>query len=214
MDYSDKGNKYFAGARKDWIDQLLPNPTGVILEVGCASGNTGFLALSQGKCGRYCGIELMHEPAASARQKISEVLVGNVETLELNWPDSHFDVLIMSEVLEHLVDPWTVLKRIRPLLKSGAVVFASSPNVSHHQIVRMILSNRWDLANEGVMDRTHLRWFTPYSYAKMFEDCGYIVDRVAPIVPLSRKAKLICKLMGGWGEHLFAYQIDLKAHRS
>jgi len=68
--------------------------------------------------------------------------------------------VLMSEVLEHLVNPWTLVKRLSEKLKPGALVLASSPNVAQIAILRGIIADRWELTEEGVMDRTHLRWFT------------------------------------------------------
>jgi hypothetical protein len=68
-------------------------------------------------------------------------------------------VLIAGEVLEHLVDPWVALKRLRRFLRPDALAMASSPNVPHHSTIRMLLKGERTLANSGRMDRTHLRWY-------------------------------------------------------
>src|ERR1700731_1156564 len=130
--YEKKPQSYFQSARSDYISELPVNPKARILEIGCGEGGTGYLALKEGRCAEYCGVELLPNPASRAKERISKVVVGNVELIELPWPHDSFDVLILSEVLEHLVDPWAVLKKLRPLLKSGAKVLASSPNVSNH----------------------------------------------------------------------------------
>lgn len=210
--YGDKNREYFAGARADYVTALPANSAAVILEVGCGNGNTGRLALAEQKCSRYCGLELDETAARTARECLSEVVVGDVEKIVLPWPEKTFDAVIMSEVLEHLVDPWAALRKIRPLLRAGALVFASSPNASHFRIVRMLAQGRWDLQDHGAMDRTHLRWFTPITYQKMFESCGYHVDKIGPLTPLNGKAKALCALMGGWGKHLFTYQISVQGH--
>ncbi|NJS37775.1 MAG: transglycosylase domain-containing protein, partial [Rhodobacteraceae bacterium] len=74
-----------------------------------------------------------------------------------------------------------VVARIAPLLRSGGLIFASSPNISHHRVIRSLLRGSWDLADQGVMDRTHLRWFTPRSYQAMFENAGFIIEERRPI---------------------------------
>src|SRR5580704_5100443 len=91
--YSFKAAAYFAGARHDYVAELPRNANGKILEVGCANGMTGALALSEGKCGYYCGIEICEGPAENAKNRINEVLLGNVETLELPWDAGTFDAL-------------------------------------------------------------------------------------------------------------------------
>ena len=106
-------------ARDDYVAALPDDPEASILEIGCSNGATGALALARGKCRRYCGVELFPEPAAAARERLTEVVEGDVEQLELPWPAQSFDALILSEVLEHLRDPWAVLERLRPLLRPG-----------------------------------------------------------------------------------------------
>jgi 2-polyprenyl-3-methyl-5-hydroxy-6-metoxy-1,4-benzoquinol methylase len=213
--YSTKAPSYFAGvrgARTDYLRELPNDRHARILEIGCGDGATGALALLEGKCEQYCGVELCQSAADKAKDRITEVLVGNIEDRELPWPPECFDALILSEVLEHLVDPWAVLRKIRPLMKPCARVFASSPNVSHHRVIRMLIAGEWSLADLGVMDRTHLRWFTPRAYKALFESSGYIVDSVGEVAPLSRKARVVSFLTFGRFRHLFVGQVSLKAH--
>jgi SAM-dependent methyltransferase len=211
--YSAKNDQYFAGARKDYVDELPVSGTASILEIGCGNGDTGAYALASGKCVRYCGVELCNRAARRARDQISEVVVGDVEKVALPWAPNSFDVLIASEVLEHLVDPWGALSKLRPLLKKDAVVFSSSPNVSHHSVIRMLISGRWDLADKGVMDRTHLRWFTFRSYRDLFESSGFAVERVGPLAPLGPFGSILNTLTFRRYKHVFSQQVSLRARR-
>ena len=209
--YNAKEKDYFAGARRDYIDELPNNANACILEIGCGNGNTGAIAISEGKCGRYCAVEIHGTAAEIARSKITEVVEGNVESVNLPWANQSFDALILSEVLEHLVDPWEVLRKLRSLMKPGALVFASTPNVSNYKVVLMLLRGQWRLTDRGVMDRTHLRWFTPQTFREMFESCGYCVHQVRTVSPLSLKAKIASFILGRRREYLFWGQIDLRA---
>lgn len=211
--YDAKPQDYFKGARPDYVAELPVNPHARILEIGCGEGASGDLALRERKCGEYFAVELLPGPASKAKERLTEVVVGNIETIELPWPAGFFDALILSEVLEHLVDPWAVLKKLRPFLKPGAKVFASSPNISNHRVIRMLIAGNWTLTDMGVMDKTHLRWFTPKSYAALFESCGYVVDSVGQFGSLSAKAELLSKLSMGRLRHLFVIQVDIRAHR-
>ena len=209
--YNAKGEHYFAGVRRDYISELPCDGNVRILEIGCGNGDTGALAISEGKCVCYCGVEVYCPAAEVARRKITEVIVGDVENIELPWPSQSFDVLILSEVLEHLVDPWAVLRKLRPLMKPGGQVFASTPNISHYKVVLMLLRGQWRLTDQGVMDRTHLRWFTPQTFRQMFESCGYCVHQVRPVSQLSLKAKIASFILGRRRKYLFWRQIDLRA---
>lgn len=210
--YDLKDASYFAMAREDYVRALPDRPDAAILELGCSNGATGALALARGKCGRYCGVELFPEPAAAARERLTEVVEGDVETIELPWPEATFDALILSEVLEHLRDPWATLERVRPLLRPGALVFASTPNVAHREIVVMLLRGRFELRSYGPLDATHLRWFTPSSLRDAFEGAGYVVDSVGPLGGLGRGSAIVDRLLRGRARHLWHRQIDLRAH--
>ena len=212
-DYGRKDGSYFSGARRDLVDALPTGGDAAILEIGCGTGATGALALSRGKAGRYVGVELFEAAAAQARRALSDVVGGDVEKIALPFEADSFDALILSEVLEHLVDPWAVLRRLAPLVRRGGCVYASSPNVAHWRVVRELLAGRFTLADQGVFDRTHMRWFTPSTYRDMFEQSGFAVDRVGPLTPFSARTRALSRLTGGRLDHLFMVQISLAAHR-
>ena len=100
--YDLKDASYFAMARHDYVAALPDDSEASILEIGCANGATGALALSRGKCRRYCGVELVPESAAAARERLTEVVEGDVEQLELPWPSESFDGLPEGTVMGHL----------------------------------------------------------------------------------------------------------------
>ena len=115
--YNDKPPSYFQGARHDIIADLPRSPELAILEIGCGTGSTLALAKRQSKARLTVGVEFDQASAAMAREHLDMVVEGNVETVELPFSPAQFDVLIMSEVLEHLIDPWTTLRKLRPFLK-------------------------------------------------------------------------------------------------
>lgn len=211
--YAAKVPGYFSGGRADFVARLPVNADGVILEVGCGSGETGALAIAAGKARYYAGVELSREAAEKASGRLSEVVVGDVEELDLPWAAEHFDAVILSEVLEHLVDPWSVVNRVVRLVKPGGLVLASSPNIAHWRVVRELFLGRFELADAGVFDRTHMRWFTPSSFGEMFERGGVEVMDVGPVTPFAARTRLLSALSGGWLDHLFMTQIRLEGRR-
>jgi SAM-dependent methyltransferase len=211
--YKTKEPSYFSGARADFVSRLPKDQTARVLEIGCGTGATGALALMSGRAGRYTGVELFESAASEARTVLSDVVVGDIERLTLPWQPCDFDALILSEVLEHLIEPWAVLKRLHPHIRPGAMVLASSPNVSHWRVIRELFEGRFQLGDRGVFDQTHMRWFTPDSYAAMFEDAGYQVMRVSPVTPFAPRTELISRWTNGRYDHLFMTQISLEARR-
>jgi 2-polyprenyl-3-methyl-5-hydroxy-6-metoxy-1,4-benzoquinol methylase len=209
--YTTKPDHYFTGARTDFVEDLPDDLNAQILEIGCGTGATGRLAIARGKCARYYGVELNSEAASIAAQQLHEVIHGDVETLNLPWTPRKFDALIMSEVLEHLADPWSVLAKLHLLLKPGALVLAGSPNVAHYRVILMLLRGDWQLADSGVMDRTHLRWFTPRSYGRLFRETGYEGTGTVGIGQDGFKARIASRLLFGHFDWLWARQIKITA---
>jgi len=211
--YNENPISYFSGVRKLFVDDLPANPQGRLLEIGCGTGETAAYAMATGKCGWCAGIELCHTHAVEASNYLNDVQIGDVGKIDLPYPKEHFDVMIMSEIIEHLIDPWATLTKLRLLLKVGALVVAGSPNVAHRSVLRMLLQGRWDYTSEGIMDQTHLRWFTPATYKELFEDSGFEVIWCGPAAPLAGKALWFNRLTGRRFEHLLLTQISLKAIR-
>jgi SAM-dependent methyltransferase len=208
--YEGKGGNYFGGARKLFVDLLPPNPAARLLEIGCGNGDTSAYARSTGKCGWCCGVELCEGPAAEARAKLDQVLVGDVEKVLLPATNGGFDVLILSEVLEHLIDPWKALARLRPLMNPGAIVLSGSPNVCYYGVLFTLIKGRWRYEDKGVFDATHLRWFSPATYRELFESAGFEVDFVRAADPIGKKGWLGNVLTLGRMPYLFHEQIFLK----
>lgn len=212
-DYAVKPEGYFSHPRLDIVARLRTDATSAILELGCADGATGRAAFAAGKAGTYVGIEITQPAASIAEQCLSQVLIGDVQALDLAPLAGRFDALIMSEVLEHLVEPWEVLKRLSACLKPGAEVYASSPNVAHHRIILRLLAGKFEYEPMGIMDRTHLRWFTPKSFARMFEAADIAVDEVRPLRHWSWYTRSLQFLFAGRLAHLYTKQIMLIGHK-
>lgn len=211
--YEGKSARYYSNARSDFVSMLPRDPTASILEVGCGTGATGALALARGRAGRYVGIELMESAAREAREVLTEVIVGDVERLDLDFLPASFDALILSEVLEHLVEPGEALARLARCVRPGGMVLASSPNIAHWRVVRELVMGRFDLADHGVFDRTHLRWFTPRTFAAMFEKAGFAVESVSPVTAFSATVARLSRLTSGRLDHLFMTQIAIKGKK-
>ena len=211
--YEGKADGYFANARHDIVRRLKTGPDAAILELGCGAGGTGAAALAAGKAGHYVGIELSPKAAAAARTRLTEVIEGNVETLDLAAHHGRYDALIISEVLEHLTDPWRALTGLAACVRPGGQVFASSPNIAHWRVIRSLLTGRFDYQESGAMDRTHLRWFTPASYRDLFSSAGLDVVSIEPITPHAARTRLLNRLTRNRLRHLFMTQIMVEGRR-
>jgi 2-polyprenyl-3-methyl-5-hydroxy-6-metoxy-1,4-benzoquinol methylase len=202
--YAEKAASYFGNARHDIVAMLQTDGTSSILEVGCGAGGTGRAALAAGKAGVYVAIELDASAARTASAVLSEVIVGDVETLDLSRFEGRFDALILSEVLEHLTDPWETLRRLALCIRPGGAVFASSPNIGHWRAIASIVRGRFDYVESGVFDRT---------YRALFEHAGFAVEDLRALAPLTWKAKLITWISGGRLSRFFMVQMMVIGRR-
>jgi len=152
---------------------------------------------SQRRSRRGWGIErdlaLVDEAATRLTNVVSVDLEGDPIA---GLPIGHFDVIVYADVLEHLVDPWTVLSRQRSLLRPGGLMVASIPNVRHIRVtLPLLLRGRWDYTDEGLLSRGHVRFFTTRSMRQMITGAGYRINREgAGIAP---KAQLVSRLSLG-----------------
>jgi 2-polyprenyl-3-methyl-5-hydroxy-6-metoxy-1,4-benzoquinol methylase len=159
--YIDKTTDYFAHARTE-IAPLLPAHCGRVLELGCGSGATlGWLRQSL-KTSRTVGIEIAEAAASAARAHADEVYWADFEHDRVTMVTDQFDVILCLDVLEHMVNPWAIVDRlVTEHLAPGGLMIASVPNVRHYNVVLPLLfGGRWDYAEAGPLDRTHLRFFT------------------------------------------------------
>jgi 2-polyprenyl-3-methyl-5-hydroxy-6-metoxy-1,4-benzoquinol methylase/glycosyltransferase involved in cell wall biosynthesis len=160
---------------------LIPPGLGSILEVGCGTGALGAHYKASNPDTHYTGIELNPEAAAVGRDRIDRVITANVEQAEepeLQFADQSFDALVYGDVLEHLINPWEVLDRHSRWLKPDGYVIASIPNVQNWTILRDLMRGRWDYQDEGLLDRTHLRFFTLDSVKALFAQAGLRIETI------------------------------------
>lgn len=167
---------YYRNTRKDLIP-LVPLNASCILEVGCASGGMG-AELKREREAFVAGVEMNSSAANLAREVLDDVIEGNIESMPLPYAKESFDCIIFADILEHLVDPLSVLKSTAPLLREGGSVVASIPNIQFYAILGQLGEGAWTYQDEGILDRTHLRFFTLKEMKKLFNDAGMEIDQI------------------------------------
>ena len=178
--YEDKQDWYYAFVRRD-IEPLLPVHSERVLEIGCGGGGT-LAWLKESKRAQWtAGIELSPEAAAVARTRVEEIHCGDVDSLLNSFPAGSFDLILCLDVLEHLVDPWVTLRKLHALLCPGGRIISSLPNIRHHSVVLPLLfRGRWEYQEAGIMDRTHLRFFSRKAISAMMSRAGLQEIRALP----------------------------------
>lgn len=153
-----------------------------ILEIGCSSGYMTEYMQNVLNC-RVTGIELDEAAAARAQEFCEKMIVADVENLDFKglFGDETFDVIIMADVLEHLKDPESLLKKINSYIAQDGFVLISIPNGAHGSISLNALDGNWNYRPMGLMDETHLRFFDRDSFNRLLETSGFfisVIDRV------------------------------------
>jgi 2-polyprenyl-3-methyl-5-hydroxy-6-metoxy-1,4-benzoquinol methylase len=156
-----------------------------VIDFGCA---TGYFAQFLKQRGCYVvGVELNPEAAKMAEHYCDEVFVADLDFVSVPeiLRDQKFEVAVFGDVLEHLRDPWRVLEETRQLLQPGGFVVASIPNIAHGAVRLSLLQGHFEYADLGLLDNTHLRFFTRKTVQELFERAGYTVDIIdRTIVPV------------------------------
>ena len=167
---------YVDNARLDVAPFIPPGATRV-LDVGCGAGGFGTtLRAVLGDDATIVGLEAVATQAESARRGhgFDDVVAGYFPEALDGYPHA-FDAIFFNDVLEHIVDPWSVLRQVPRFLSDEGCVVAAIPSIQYAPVVFKLLRGRWDYVDQGTLDRTHVRFFTKATMVEMFETCGYDV---------------------------------------
>ena len=178
-----KPQGYYEGSRPD-LRNLIPADARIVLDVGCGRGALG-AALKQDRPDvRVHGLEYVAEAAAVAAERLDDVFIADLDVLEAlpaHWEP--FDAIICGDVLEHLRDPARVLRVLRGALAPGGVIAASIPNIKHWSVLYpLLVQDRFKYEDAGLLDRTHVHFFTLEEIDVMFTACGLKVQSLSAVV--------------------------------
>jgi 2-polyprenyl-3-methyl-5-hydroxy-6-metoxy-1,4-benzoquinol methylase len=218
MDQTRYHEKLDDGSSHDLLGKWFRDqPAGIrILDVGAATGTLGKMLANKGY--EIYGVEPNRTWAEMAKVFYKDIYVGTLE----ETPDdfiTNFDVVVFADVLEHLPDPLTQLSRVIQLQKTGAIFLICVPNVANLWIRMQLLVGKFEYTERGILDRTHLRFFTYSSFVRMINSCGLAyqkiiptpvpVSLVAPTLFQSNRGSLIKRSLyhlTGWFPRLLGYQ--------
>jgi len=193
-----------------------------VLDVGCT---TGYIAreLKAHGC-TVVGIEYDSEAAKEASKVCANVYVGDALKVIDEVSPGDFDYILLADVLEHLVDPKSLLIKSQPLLASNGSIIISVPNIAHWKIRLKLLFGRFEYEKMGILDETHLRFFTLKSILRLVKNAGYDINHVDvtayggfpnfPIWRSTRVAHKLAYLLARILKGFLAYQFIIKANPS
>jgi 2-polyprenyl-3-methyl-5-hydroxy-6-metoxy-1,4-benzoquinol methylase len=198
---------YFEYTRTE-ILPLLPENVSRVLEVGCGTGNTLTWLKTIKSCTWLGGVELNRNASAQASKVLDMVYTENIESFDLPIQEGTLDLILCLDVLEHLVDPWNALSRLKKNLKPGGALIVSIPNVRHKSVLLPLLfREEWKYTDFGILDKTHLRFFVKSSAVQMLESAGFKVDLInATGLGRSRRSKTMNSLLPSFIRSFFEKQ--------
>jgi 2-polyprenyl-3-methyl-5-hydroxy-6-metoxy-1,4-benzoquinol methylase len=177
-----------------------------VLEVGCGSGMQTRVLTKDLGCS-VTGIEIDANAAEEARQFCDQLVIANVDDLDFEQAlgGRQYDVVLLADVLEHLKDPARALKRTKGFLVQGGFVLASIPNVVHAALVLEMVHGRFDYRPYGLLDDTHIRFFTKKGIFKLFEDCDLAITDIDRVRLLPEKTEFFTHEYGAGDEAVLEY---------
>jgi SAM-dependent methyltransferase len=207
---------YYQKSRTELLDLLGDSAPSQALEIGCGAGaNLIELRRRFPDC-RTTGVELRPDAVQLARAsgRIDRVFQQDLLNASSDlFGAGHFDLLIFSHVLEHFVEPEAVLRRALTWLQPGGRVLVALPNVRHVSVLwDLLFRDDFRYQQSGILDRTHLRFYTCSSGQRMLQECGLQLLRSEPEFG-GGKSKLLNRLTLGRGSRFAAYAYNMLARR-
>ncbi len=154
-----------------------------VIEFGCGTGRFLEAYKANTPSAECVGFEKFESAAQEAQERCNKVIVGDAEEVDLSIHDfgpKSFDLIIYGDVLEHFIDPWTTISKHISYLKPGGHICACIPNASHWSIIFELVNGTFNYRESGLLDRTHLRFFTKATIAELFQNAGLEIELLAP----------------------------------
>ena len=188
----------------------------VVFEGGVSSGYFAEVLTSNGRI--VDGFEIDPVAAERARRVCRHVWTGDLTSFDTGQLDGPYDLILFGDTLEHLPDPVTVLTDLRRSLKPDGTLIISMPNIANWSIRLSLLFGRFEYADRGILDRTHLRFYTPNTVTDMLEPAGFSVRSIVAAVPVPGvRSSRLCRLthrIGNLRKNIFAYNYIVTASAS
>lgn len=175
---------YYSQKRPEIID-LIPTGLEKILDIGCGDGSFG----SQ-LSGEIWGIEINNTVANEASKKLHKIIVGDALKVIDDAPNYYFDCIFLNDILEHLINPEELLVKIKKKLNDTGIVIFSIPNIRYVSVLKeLLIDKQFRYTNKGIMDKTHLRFFTEKSIKEMLTKCDYEIIKFKGVNPIKTSWK-------------------------
>lgn len=162
--------------------ELIPPTANMVIEFGCSSGALAREYKKINPTCHYIGVDIDPEYTKLAERYCKETLTVDLDRLDDSFFQKHnnCDAWIFGDTLEHLKDPWKILRNIRKNMTPRGCVLACIPNAQHWSVITRMCAGEFNYEDSGLLDRTHLRWFTRKTIIQMFETTGFQINAGTP----------------------------------
>lgn len=169
-------SKFIEDVNTPWykVFKLIPEKK-TVLDIGCSSGNFGIELISKKNC-IVDGVEIDPNDFELAKKKLRDVYSFNIEAGAPDEIAKRYDIVYYGDVIEHLINPVKALANTKKLLKSGGKVVFSIPNMAHISVRLMLLKGNFEYGNTGLLDNTHLHYYTREEIERVFNEAGYTLE--------------------------------------
>lgn len=209
--YHNKRFSYY-GSEKSRIHPHISQGPNVILDMGCGTGQLGRKLIESDKAKELVGVDIYKPAIDEAAKYYHRIHHGDIELLDLKYK-KYFDYVICGDVIEHLRDPWSMMEKIYGWLKDEGHIVVTIPNIRYWPVLKgLIFSGKWEYVEAGVLDKTHLRFFTKKTFFTMLENANYKINHYEMII-YGRKKNIINKMTFGLFKEFLGGQILVSAHK-
>lgn len=201
--YISKETDYFSLEREVFKKAITENNLNV-LDVGCGTGVLGAFLIKNQKC-KVFGVEINEDAFNAAKTNLTDVIKGNIETMDLPYNDDFFDVVVMGDVLEHLINPIGTINKLIEKLKPTGRILITVPNIRYWKTLSdLVFKDLWDYQSWGILDYTHLRFYTKTSIIKMIQNKDIKVIDAKRVIQKPSKSDKINRFSFGFFEGILA----------
>lgn len=201
---------YYSRERR-WPSLFPIKEHSLILDIGCGQGNLG-LYLKNKYQAHVTGVEIIEDNYLIAKKVLDNAILGDVEKLDLDEYNQKFDYIIFSDSLEHLADHVSALKHIKRTLKPDGKLLISIPNIRNFRVTfPLLFCDSFEYQDEGILDRTHLRFFTRTSISNFLFHSGFYVEDIFYDLPLKSKVGILNVLTFGFFKNLLTSHYFIQA---
>ncbi len=207
---------YHGQVRRDVLPLIPAGASGTLLDVGGGTGATALAARSLGLAARAGVVDLL--PVDPGESGLDFHIAGDLERSDALdraiAAEGPFETILALDVLEHLVDPWAMVHRLHAALKPGGVLIGSIPNIRHYSVsLPLLLAGRWELADDGLLDRTHLRFFVRRTAISLMTCSGLVLEAVDARVGGPRPVRILRRLALGLLDGLTDFRYLIRVRR-